>query len=210
VTIGQTCIPVTVAANGMTPSQFYTTLPDRSRPNDDRMMRGVKTGLRRALGLSVRLCVAFVGLTGANCRRHPPGTPANPGLTTTGRAPDAVRPASLADVNLSPITGGYQICSPRALHACSALAVTGLGAVKLPVTDIAAAGSCADQQARATQHCAGVGNPYDAPNLRCLARQGIWNTLLHDAPGPSASGEKQRLTLRCAEGETWIDLITPI
>ncbi len=78
------------------------------------------------------------------------------------------------------------------------------------MTDIAVAGSCADQEARATRSCAGVGNPYDALNLRCLARQGIWNTLLHDDGGPSASGEKERLTLHCAEGEAWIDLITPI
>ncbi len=156
------------------------------------------------------LSVAFVGLTGASCRRHPPATPANPGLTTTGSAAEAVRPAGLADVNLSPITGGYQICSPRALHACRAVAVTSLGVVALPVTDIAAGGSCADQQARATRHCAGVGNSYDASNLRCLAGQGIWNTLLHDAPDPSASREQQRLTLHCAEGETWIDLMTPI
>ncbi len=89
-------------------------------------------------------------------------------------------------------------------------AVTGLGAMRLPVTDIAAAESCADQEARAKQRCAGVGHPYDPANLRCLAGQGIWNGLLHDDPGPLASDEKQRLTLHCAEGETWIDLVTPL
>jgi hypothetical protein len=173
------------------------------------MIAGVKTIPRRVFGGSVRLCVAFVGLTGGSCRPHPPATPPNPGLTTTGSVAEAVRPR-LADVNLSPISGGYQICSPRELHACRAVAVTGLGAVALPVTDIAAAGSCADQEARATRRCAGVGNAYDASNLRCLAGQGIWNTLLHEAAKPSASGGKQRLTLDCAEGATWIDLITPI
>lgn len=139
--------------------------------------------------------MALVGLTVASCRHS---------------AAEAVRAASLTDVKLSPITGGYQICSPRALHACRARAVTGLGAMALPVTDIAAADSCAEQQARATRHCAGVGKPYDSANLRCLAGQGIWSSLLHDPAGASASGEKRRLTLRCAEGETWIDLITPI
>ena len=141
------------------------------------------------------MCVALVALTVASCRHS---------------VAEAVRSASLTDVKLSPISGGYQICSPRALHACRALAVTFLGAMTLPVTDIAAAASCAEQQARATRRCAGVGKPYDAQNLRCLAEQGIWNSLLHDPAGTSASSEKQRLTLRCAEGETWIDLITPI
>ena len=156
------------------------------------------------------MCVVLVGLTGAGCRRHQPATPADPDLTTSRSVPEAIPPAGLADVSLSPIAGGYRICSARALHACRALAVTGLGAVALPVTDIAPAASCADQEARATRGCASVGKPYDALNLRCLAGQGIWNTLLHDPPDPSASTEKRRLTLRCSEGETWIDLITPI
>jgi hypothetical protein len=154
----------------------------------------VKIVLGRAFGWNVRMCVALVGLTVASCHSKA----------------EAVRSASLTDVKLSPISGGYQICSPRALHACRALAVTFWGAMTLPVTDIAAAASCAEQQARATQRCAGVGKAYDAQNLRCLAGQGIWNSLLHDPAEASASSEKQRLTLRCAEGETWIDLITPI
>jgi hypothetical protein len=154
----------------------------------------MKIVLGRTFGWNVRMCVALVGLAVASCHSKA----------------EAVSAASLADVKLSPISGGYQICSPRALHACRARAVTGLGAVALPVTDIAPAGSCAEQQASATRRCAGVGKPYDAENLRCLAGQGIWNTLLHEAAGTSASGEKRRLTLRCAEGETWIDLITPI
>ena len=174
------------------------------------MMHAVRTVLRRVLGWSVWLCVAFVGLTGASCRRHPPATPANPGLARTGSVGEPVRPAGLADVNLSPINGGYKICSPRALHGCRAVAVTDLGAVELPVTDIAAAGSCADQEARAARRCAGVGNAYDASNLRCLAGQGIWNTLLHEAGEPSVNRDEKRLTLHCAEGDAWIDLITPI
>ncbi len=154
----------------------------------------MKIVLGRAFGWNVRTCVALVGLTVASCHSKA----------------EAVRSASLADVKLSPISGGYQICSPRALHACRAVAVTGLGAMALPVTDIAAADSCAEQEARATRNCAGVGKPYDALNLRCLAGQGIWNSLLGDDARASAGGEKHRLTLRCAEGETWIDLITPI
>jgi hypothetical protein len=140
------------------------------------------------------MCVALAGLTVGSCHSRAEAVPA----------------ASLADVKLSPISGGYQICSPRALHACRALAVTGLGAMALPVTDIAATDSCAEQEAHATRRCASVGKPYDAQNLRCLAGLGIWSSLLHDAAGTSASDEKQRLTLRCAEGETWIDLITLI
>jgi len=154
--------------------------------------------------------VTLVGLTSASCRRHSPATPANPGLTTTRSEPEVGRPANLAGVSLSPISGGYKICSTHALHACRALAVTALGAVALPVTDIAAAASCTDQEARATRSCAAVGKAFDAPNLRCLAGQGIWNTLLHDLPDPSANREKERLTLHCSEGETWIDLMTPI
>jgi hypothetical protein len=170
----------------------------------------VKTLLRGVFPWRVGLGVVLVALAGASCRRHPPATPANPGLTTAGATAEPARPAGLADVNLSPISGGYQICSPRALHACRAVAVTGLGAVALPVTDIAAAGPCVDQQARATQRCAGAGNAYDASNLRCLAGQGIWNTLLHDPGRPTGNDENQRLTLHCAEGDTWIDLVTAL
>jgi len=182
-----------------------STLPD-GKNKGRRLYDARVTTLLRGV-----LCVTLVGLTGASCRRHPPATPpANPGLTTTSSAAETGRPAGLAGVNLSPIAGGYQVCSPRALHACRAVAVTGLGAVALPVTDIAAGTPCADQEARATRRCAGVGNAYDVLNLRCLAGQGIWNTLLHEAAPPSPNDPKQRLTLHCAEGDTWIDLMTPL
>ncbi len=132
------------------------------------------------------------------------------GASCRGRHPST--PGLLADVGLAPITGGYRVCAPRALHACRVRAVTALGATTFPVTDIAPSPSCADQEARAVRLCADVGKPYDALNLRCLAGQGILNSLLHDAAGAAAAegDEKQRLTVRCAEGEAWIDLIAPL
>jgi hypothetical protein len=152
------------------------------------------------LGRAVQVCALAIFVMGAGCRGGPPPPTANP-------APGA---KALADVALAPISGGYRVCAPRGLHACRVRAVTALGAITFPVTDIGPSPSCEDQEARAVQHCAGVGKPYDPPNLRCLAGQGIFNSLLHEAGGAAAGDEKHRLTVRCAEGETWIDLITPI
>ena len=110
---------------------------------------------------------------------------------------------------LSPITGGYRVCAPRNLHACRARAVTSHGAVSFPATDIAASPSCAGQEQRATEQCAGAGDkPYDPANLACLARLGILNALLDDHRGAPAGGgdEPKRLTVRCEEGIASIDL----
>ena len=157
--------------------------------------------------MDARAAFVVILLIGASCRRNPPATPAKPPF------PEPAGKATLADVGLSPITGGYRVCSPRGLHACRARAVTDLGAITFLVTDIGPSPSCQDQEARAVQHCADAGKPYDALKLKCLASQGILNNLFHD----SASGglaphadERRRLTVRCAEGEAWIDLFTPI
>jgi hypothetical protein len=166
-----------------------------------------------AFWLSATLCGGMIVSTGGGCRGNSAAISTNSASRSAqsvgevGSAPAGK--AALADVGLSQITGGYRVCSPRALHGCRAHAVTRLGSVTFPVTDIAASPACEQQEQRAAKDCAGAGKPYDAVNLKCLAAQGILNKLLHDDSAPGAGArvdERQRLTVRCAEGETWIDL----
>jgi hypothetical protein len=160
-----------------------------------------------------KLFIAAMVMVCGGCHRNAPAPPANVASSSTDAARDATPApggkAALPDVGLSQLTGGYQVCSPRALHACRARAVTSLGSITFPSTDIAAAPSCDQQEARAVQHCAGSGRPYDAVNLKCLAGQGILNSLFHDDRAPTeGADEPRRLTLRCLEGEASIDLFS--
>jgi hypothetical protein len=117
----------------------------------------------------------------------------------------------LPDVALSPMTGGYRVCSPRPLHACHVRAVTGLGNIVFPVADIAAEPSCKQHETHAAERCAKVGKPYDAANLKCLAGFGIFNSLYGIPDTAKVAGyESPRLTVRCDEGETKIDLVVPL
>jgi hypothetical protein len=117
----------------------------------------------------------------------------------------------LTDVALLPMTAGYRVCSPRPLHACHLRAVTGLGTVVFKVSDVAAEASCDQQEPHAAQRCAKVGKPYDPANLKCLAGLGVFVNLFNEpGAGPSAGDDRPRLTLRCDEGETAIDLVVPL
>ena len=115
----------------------------------------------------------------------------------------------LPDVSLSPITAGYLVCSPRPLHACRARSVDPISIIDFLPTDIAASPSCAAQEKLATQHCAGVGRPYDADNVKCLAGQGVLINRFSDPEKTVRRGDNEpyKLTLRCAEGQTSIDVI---